>query len=104
MAKAKTRLQKLEDQRLKREARAEAVPETKAPRATSSTTSYLLANRLLKDLQRTKLALQDATDDRGTYSASTIVRAALEDFVLREMDDQIAMVTRHIQAEARVSE
>ena len=101
---SKGKLAKLDEQRREREARAEIVPQEKPPRATSSTTSYLLPTTLLDDLQKTKLSLQLETGDRRGYNASTIVRAALQHFVQLEMDDQIAMVTRHVQADAKASE
>lgn len=105
---SKAKVQKLKDQerdqKRRREVRGKIEPEVKPPRPRASTTSYLLPNTLLDDLQTTKQALQKETGDRKGYNASTIVRAALQDWVRLEMDDQIASISRYTQAESRVSE
>lgn len=101
---SQAKVRKLAEQKVKRESRAKSEPEPKPARAKASTTSYLLPNTLLDELQKTRLELQVATEDRKRYSASNIVRAALQNFVRMEMDAQIDLISRYLQAEARASE
>ncbi len=100
LGETKAKLEKLKAQKRQRKARKDAPPEEKPPRAKASTTSYLLPTTLLDDLQTTKQALQKETGDRKGYNASTIVRAALQDWVQLEMDEQIASIGRYTQAES----
>lgn len=100
---SKAKLQRLEDQKREREARANSIPEEKSARAAASPTSFLLPNWLLADLQTTKLHLQVETEDRQTFTVSSMARAALHHYANLEMDAQIELIEVYAKAEARAA-
>ena len=104
MSTSKEKLAKIERQKREKIERANAIPEEPAPRPATTITSFALPQTLLGAMQKTKLGLQEATEDRKTYNVSMIVRAALSDFLGLEMDDQIELVRRYVAAQARATE
>lgn len=95
---SKSKLKQLNAQRRARTAEpaaATVIKPTRPPRPESGITSYTLPTKLLDNLQKIKFALQSETGQRGKYSASAIVRAALQHFVQLEMEEQIELITKH---------
>lgn len=101
---SKDKLARLERQKREKAERAREIPKEPPPRSATTVVTCELPNTLLKAMQKMKLGLQDATDDRKTYNVSMIIRAALSDVLGLEMDDQIELVRRYVAAQARSSE
>ncbi len=101
---SKVKLQRLEDQKRAREARAKTPPEEDLPRSPTTVTTYELPNWLLNNLHKTLFEIKTETGDRKTYSGAMSVRGMIHHFVQLEMDEQIAMIRVYMKHEAKRSD
>ncbi len=100
---AKAKLKTVNERAKKSKAKVEKAPHVKRPRPMAKTTSYLLPNKLLDDLEATKRSLQIETGDQIGFTCAAIARTALRNFVQMEMDEQIELMTLYKKEEPAIS-